>query len=632
MKFQTRPASLHVLSLAVACAIVPVAASAQSPATDLDEVLVTATRTDIALADSLLPAQVITRAEIERAQASTLPDLLRGRAGIDVNNQGGPGKLSAVSIRGSEADHVLVLVDGVRVGSASAGLTAFQDIPVEQIDRIEIVRGPRSSLYGSDAIGGVIQIFTRRDRGAVTPRVRVGIGSHARREASAGIGGGLGRGWFGADVAYQRTDGIDACRGTAGNAQAPFGAGCFADEPDRDGYRNRSASIRGGMPLTDTLTLEANGLRAESDNQFDGGEFSGNEAENVQQAAGATLRFMPSTSFTLTAQAGRSLDQSENFFSDAGSGSRDFVSNFDTSRDSAALQGDIAVAPGHLLTLGADFLRDRIDSTTAFDADDRDNAAAFAGYQGSRGAQQWQASLRHDDNQQFGRRTTGSLGWGMRLGDGYRVTTHYGTGFKAPTFNDLYFPFFGNADLRPERSKSLNAGLARDAGGYRWSLDAYETRVDDLVSYDAAIFLPNNIEQARIRGVEFTFDTVLAGWELSTELSHTDPRNRTPGGNFDNRLARRARTSGRIDLDRAFGALRVGTTLNGAGARFDNAANTARLGGYATLDLRVEVALAPAWTLQAIVGNLADRQYETIEWYRQPGREYGLGLRYAPVR
>lgn len=630
MKIPRSP--LHVLSLAVACALLPAAASAQVPATDLDEVLVTATRTDIALADSLLPAQVITRAEIERTQANTLPELLRGRAGIDINNQGGPGKLSAVFIRGSEADHVLVLVDGVRVGSASAGLTAFQDIPVEQIDRIEIVRGPRSSLYGSDAIGGVIQIFTRRDRGAVTPRFRAGIGSHARREASAGIGGGLGRGWFGADVAYQRTDGIDACRGRGAieEIEFDFGAGCFVDEPDRDGYRNRSASIRGGLPLTETLTFEANALRAESDNQFDGGEFSGNEAENVQQAAGATLRFTPSSSFTLTAQAGRSLDQSDNYFADAATGSRDFTSNFDTSRDSASLQGDIGIAPGHLLTLGADFLRDRIDSTTAFDADDRDNTAAFAGYQGARGVQQWQASVRHDDNQQFGRRTTGSLGWGRRFDDGYRLTTHYGTGFKAPTFNDLYFPSFGNADLRPERSKSLNVGLARDAGSYRWSLDAYETRVDDLVSYDAAIFLPNNIEEARIRGVELTFDTVLAGWELSTELSHTDPRNRTPGGNFDNRLARRARTSGRVDLDRAFGAVRVGTTLNGAGARFDNAANTARLGGYATLDLRVEYAFSPAWTLQGVVSNIADREYETIEWYRQPGREFGLGLRYTP--
>src|SRR5690606_24004359 len=155
---------------------------------------------------------------------------------------------------------------GVRVGSATAGLFAFQDLPVEQIDRIEIVRGPRSSLYGSEAIGGVIQIFTRRDRGRPAPRVAVGTGSDGLREARAGIRGGSGRGWFGADLAWSRSDGIDACRGTAGNAEAPFGAGCFVDEPDRDGYRNRSLNLRGGVAFSEATRLELTGLRAESRN------------------------------------------------------------------------------------------------------------------------------------------------------------------------------------------------------------------------------------------------------------------------------------------------------------------------------------------------------------------------------
>ncbi len=626
---------LHSLSLAVALALASPLAAAQdaNAATDLDEVIVTATRTEIALADSIAPAQVITREEIERSQAPSLPELLRGRAGIDVGNQGGPGKLSTVFMRGSESDHVLVLVDGVRVGSATAGLVAFQDIPVEQIERIEIVRGPRSSLYGSEAIGGVIQIFTRRDRGAIAPRFRVGVGSHALREASAGIGGGVGAsGWFGVDAATRQTDGIDACRGTASAPGAPFGAGCFVDEPDRDGYRNHSLSLRGGLDLTETLTLEATVLSADSDNQFDGGVFGGNEAENVQQALGAKLAFTPTQGLALTLRGGRSDDKSDNYFADAASGTRTYVSTFDTRRHTASAQADIALTEGHLLSLGADWQRDAVQSTTAFAVRRRDNSAGFVEYQGRFGAHDVQASLRNDNNDQFGNHTTGSLGWGWSLTDGLGATASYGTGFKAPSFNDLYFPFFGNPELRPERSKSLNAGLCGKAGGWAWTLDGYETRVDDLVTFDAAIFLPNNVEQARIRGAELTVGGTLAGWDASLQLSHTDPRNRTPGSNFDNLLARRARNSGRIDLDRSFGDWRLGTTLNAAGARYDNAVNSVRLGGYATLDLRMEVALTPSWTLQARAANVFDRDYETVAWYNQPGREFGLSLRYALVR
>ena len=629
----------RILALAVAGLLSAPALAHAEAATDLDEVVVTATRTRVALIDSLFPAQVIDHDEIVRSQARSLPDLLRGRAGIDIGNQGGPGKLGNVFMRGSEADQVLVLVDGVRVGSVTAGLTAFQDLPVDQIDRIEIVRGPRSSLYGSEAIGGVIQIFTRRDDGAFTPRLRVGIGSHGLREASAGIGGGSKRGWFGADVAYQSTDGINACRGTASAPGAPFGAGCFVDEPDRDGYRNSSVNLRGGVHASDTLELQANALRAQSRNEFDGSQYGGNIAENVQQVLGAKLAWTPSDRVGVSAQIGRNDDRSENFFDDDGGSRR--VGNFDTSRKTASLQADFKLDARNLLSAGADWQRDAVESDTAFDVTRRDNTGVFAEYQGTFGAHRLQASVRNDDNEQFGSHATGGLGWGMAFAGNFRVTANYATGFKAPTFNDLYYPFFGKPDLRPEKSKGLNVGIAQYAQRYSWTLNAYETRVDDLISYDSSIFLPNNVDQARIRGVELTFDTTLGKWDVSVQASHTDPRNRTHCSDdaiaagscsFGKLLARRARDTGRIDLDRTFGALRFGASLKGAGHRFDDAANAVRLGGYATLDLRVAYALNPDWTLEARVDNAFDRDYETVAWYNQPGREYGLSLRWAPAR
>ena len=192
----------RIVPLAVACALgLPSLAFAQTEeATELDEIIVTATRTDIALVDSIVPAQVIDREEIERSQARSLPELLRGRAGIDVSNQGGMGKLTSVFMRGAESDHVLVLVDGIRIGSASAGLASFQDLPVDQIERIEIVRGPRSSLYGSEAIGGVIQIFTRQGGEGFQHHLRVGAGSNGLREAGAGFGNRTARGWISAEL------------------------------------------------------------------------------------------------------------------------------------------------------------------------------------------------------------------------------------------------------------------------------------------------------------------------------------------------------------------------------------------------------------------------------------------------
>ena len=629
----------RILALAVAgiLSAPPIAMAEGAAATDLDEVVVTATRTRVALADSLFPAQVIDHDEIVRSQARSLTDLLRGRAGIDIGNQGGYGKLSNVFMRGTEADQVLVLVDGVRVGSVSAGLTAFQDLPVDQIDRIEIVRGPRSSLYGSEAIGGVIQIFTRRDDGAFAPRMRLGVGSHGLREASAGIGGGGERGWFGVDLAYQRTDGINACRGTASAPGAPFGAGCFVDEPDRDGYRNSSVNLRGGVRLGGTLELQGNALRAESRNEFDGGTGGGNIAENVQQVLGAKLAWAPNDRVDVTAQLGRNDDRSENSFDDH-AGSRTRVGHFYTSRKTASLQADVRLDPRNLLSAGADWQRDAVESTTAFAVTERDNTGVFAEYQGNFGAHRLQASVRNDDNEQFGSHVTGGIGWGLAFADNYRLTANYATGFKAPTFNDLYYPFFGKPDLRPEESKGYNLGLARYAQRYSWTLNAYQTRIDDLISYDSSIFLPNNIDQARIRGVELTFDTTLAGWDLSVQLSHTDPRNRTrynPDGsdnaNRGNLLARRARNTGRIDVDRTFGSFAVGASLKGASHRFDDAANTVRLGGYATFDLRASWTLHPDWTLEARVDNAFDRDYETVAWYNQPGRGYGLSLRWAPM-
>lgn len=615
------------LALAITTALaatLPFAAQAQTAsgdADDLDEVIVTATRTAVTTDASLAALEVIDSAAIERSQATSLTELLRGRAGINLSNQGGAGKLSTLFLRGAESDQVLVLVDGVRIGSATSGLASFQDLPVAMIDRIEIVRGPRSSLYGSDAFGGVIQIFTRRDKGPAQFRFHVGAGSHGYREGGLGVGGSGERGWFGIDAGLQSTDGIDACRG----AGFPVFAGCFVNgQTDRDGYENHSFSARGGVNIGESVTLEAHALRASGHNEYDG-SFVDN-SDIVQQVVGAQLRWKASDRFDLRFNVGSNKDESDNFLGSASNGS------FATRRDNASVQADITLADAQLLTLGADWLRDRVDSSTGYVDTRRTDRAGFVQYQGRFGSHDLQLALRNDDNDQFGNKTTGTAAWGLSFADAWRVTASYGTAFKAPTFNELYFPFFGNPALRPESSKTVEAGIAWRGERTSVRLDAFSTNVDDLIAFDIAIFLPNNIQHARLRGAELRVDSTLFGWDLGASASWLDAEDRSNSPNRGNELARRASETARLELDRAFGKFRLGFTGVAEGNRYDDVANTRGLGGFATLDVRGEYAFAADWTLQARVANVFDRAYETAAFYNQPGREFFVTLRFAPAR
>ncbi len=610
----------HTLSLALALALPGIASAEQAP-TELDDVVVTATRTPVSIADSVVPVQVIDREQIDRSQAGSLMDLLRGRAGLDFVNQGGPGKITSLFMRGSASSQVLVLVDGVRIGAASSGMPALQDLPIEQIERVEIVRGPRSSLYGSEAIGGVIQIFTRAAGQGLQQNLALTAGSHNLRQASAGFSNRGERGWVSAQGAWQKTDGINACNGSATLFQ-----GCYVDEPDRDGYRNTSLNVRGGYALGETLSVEGHMLDAASRNQYDGSIYGGNEADNQQRVYGGKLRWNPGDAFGLSVQVGRNDDQADSYYVQAGK--RSFVSTFDTRRDTASVQGDFLFAEGQQLSVGGDWQKDQVTSTTAYSIDSRDNTGVFAEYQGRFGAHSLQASVRNDDNEQFGNHTTGSLGYGLALGHGLRLTASAGTGFKAPTFNDLYFPWSSNPALKPEESTSVNVGIAQYGEGWNWTFNAYESRIDQLIALDST-YTPYNIAKARIRGAELTGFASLAGFDINAQASFTDPRDHTRGAaSYDNWLPRRARSSGRLDVDRGFGPLRVGVTATATGHRFDNAANSLRLAGYGTVDLRVEYAINEAWSLQARAANVFDREYETVAWYNQPGREYQLTLRY----
>jgi len=603
------------LFTALLCAVSSIAYAASD---SLDEVVVTASRTEQAADESIASVTVITRQDIERLQARSLPDVLRGVAGLTLANNGGAGKATSVFLRGTNADHVLVLIDGIKVGSATLGTASFQDIPVAQIERIEIVRGPRASLYGSDAIGGVIQIFTRKGGGRAGPSASLTVGSYGTYDSQLGYAVTGEEGWFNVKVSQQNTKGFDACRGKP----SPGGAGCFVDEPDRDGYHNSSLGMNGGYRFAQDLTGEINASRARSNVQFDGSIFAGNQAESVQQVLGGTLKAAPTSSWNITLRGGRSDDDSDIFFNGL------YLSRFNTQRDTLSWQNDIAMNVDHLLTAGLDYQQDHVQSSQAYTQTSRSNRAVFGQYQGSFGAHSLQAGVRRDNNQQFGGHTTGGLSYGYALTDTIRLTASYGTAFKAPTFNQLYFPGFGSATLRPELSRSLEVGVAGQAVLGKWSLNAYQTDMTDLIGFDA-FFNPVNINQARLTGLEGQLKAQLADWEINTTLTLQDPR-QTSGANSGKLLNRRATEAMRVEVAHDFGAIRVASSLYAEGRRFDDLANTAgkRLGGYGLLDLRAEYRIAPQWQLQGRVDNLLDKRYETAQFFNQAGRGLYLTLNY----
>ena len=582
---------------------------------ELNPITVTATRTSQTVDETLASVTVITREQIEQQQARSVTDVLTGLAGISISNNGGAGKVSSLFLRGASSSQVLFLVDGIKVGSVTTGTTPFQNIPIELVDRIEVVRGPRSSLYGSEAIGGVIQIFTRKGGGYMTPFASVGGGRYDSYDMSAGISGGGESGWYNLSLNKSKTEGFDSC-------ENQFMGGCFNIEPDDDRYKNTSGSVQAGYRFDNGAKIDVHAMRSEGEVEFDGGFV--NESDTRFQVAGGSFSFNPLDFMQVTLSGGSNWDESRNFIDGV------FTSDFNSRRDTLSIQSDATLFDNQTITFGFDYLDDSVRGTTNYDRDSRDNKGLFAQYLGRFNSQELQLSIREDDNQQFGHHTTGNAGWGYTWSRNFRLYASYGTAFKAPTFNDLYFPGFSNPDLEPEESHSSEIGIAGNPDWGTWSVNLYETKIDDLISFDFMLSKPINVDEARIRGLEAILTTRIYEWNIISNLTFLDPENTTRGMNDGNVLPRRARQTFRLDLNRSFGRLSFGGTVFATDKRYDDLANDRKLSGYATVDLRSEVIIANDWRLQGSIENIFDKDYQTASYYNQAGRSGFVTLRYEP--
>ena len=380
--------------------------------------------------------------------------------------------------------------------------------------------------------------------------------------------------------------------------------------------------MNAGYVADNGVSSEFNALQASSKNQSDGSVFAGNQAEGLQQVLGGSVKFSAMQNWLTTLRLGSSQDNSNLFWNGI------FNSRFNTQRDSLSVQNDFSLRDNQLVTIGFDQQKDTVNSSTLYAKTTRNNDAFFSQYQGSVGAHSLQVSARRDANQQYGTHSTSGIGYGYALNDDTRLTASVGTAFKAPTFNQLYYPGFGSATLRPELSRSTEVGVAQHTGFGKWSLNAYETKVTDLVGFDAN-FTPVNINTATLRGIEAQALTQIMEWDITTTLTSQDPR-QTSGANSGKLLNRRATKTARIELAHQFAEVRVASSLYGEGRRYDDLANTAgkKLGGYGLLDLRAEYRVAPEWLVQGRVDNLTDKQYETAQFFNQARRGLYFTLYY----
>lgn len=608
MKTSRISARLAVLPLALS-AIFP--ALAQTPL-QLPETVITATRTPTRLDALVSDVVVINRATIESSTARTLSELLARSAGLQISANGGLGKNSSVFIRGTESRHTILLIDGVRYGSATTGAPSLDNIPVELIERIEVLKGPASALYGSEGVGGVIQIFTKQGQAGFSPYASLTLGSFGHREVTLGASGGEGNLTYAVGAQGVRESGFSST-----NARVQFGN----FNPDNDSFRQSAFNGSLNYKIAPDFTFSAGLLTSSGQLQFDDGPTRDSRTDVTTQVARIGLKGKLAANWQSELRLSNSQDKSNSPVSA-------FPGFFNTTQTEITWQNDVTTPVG-LLVLGLEQREQKVGSNTAYTVTKRTITSAFAGYSVQAGGHSVQANLRRDQNSQFGGNSTGFVGYGYQFTPEFKLHGSYGTSFVAPSFNQLYFPNFGNALLQPEEGKNIELGGSYSLGAHSFKLVRFDNKIRGFITNTT---LAANIPRARVTGTslgyEGTFDGSLQGLRLSASFDALNPRNQLNG----RQLPRRAKQQGTLGADYAVGAWTFGGTLLHIGSRFDDAANTpARaLSSYTTLDLAVSYALDKDWNLQGKLNNLTDKTYETAFGFNQAGRGAFLTLRYQP--
>ena len=603
------PAKVLLLVVVPACCAGVARAELTPAALIIDSLVITAARWPQSSSELIADVTVIGREEIARAGTQSLAELLQRVPGVEIVMNGGPASTSGIFLRGANTNQTLVLIDGQRVGSSTSGTAALEAIPLDTIDRIEILRGPASNLYGADAIGGVVQVFTRKGSDAFTAHARAGYGTYRTSAASGGVSGAAGAWRYALDVGHRQSAGFDAIADPAH----------FGFNDDRDGYRGDDASGSVSFRLAPEQELSARFLKSRLNAQFDAeAGFDDRTITTVDSYALASRNRL--TAWWMSRlEAARTDDVSD---SRTGFG----PGRFTTRQRLYVWQNDFALPPGSL-GVALERREERVGGDTAFAVSSRDTNAAVGVYRLVDGPQALQLNLRRDDSTQFGDRTTGALAYGYGFAPGWRASAGFGTAFKAPTFNDLYYPGASNPELKPETARNAEIALRYASGALAAGIVAYRNQVRDLIVFECdADFncAPQNVAAATLQGVTLELrlrrDATTATASIDLQRPHDEASGLL--------LPRRARRHAALAVDHSLGPVQLRAELSASSARFDDAANTRRMGGYALLNMLIEWPFQTHWTAFARLDNVLDKHYELAADYHTAGANLFAGVRW----
>ncbi len=630
-------------SLAAACCLFPLAVTAQTTASDaavptLKDIVVTPSRSAEPLADAIGDVTVIGPDQLTEARGDSIAEIIGRAPGVQFISYGGPQTATGLFIRGANSNQTLVLIDGMRINGSTAGSISFPAIDPAMIERIEILRGAASSLYGSDAIGGVVNIITKKgaqDR-PLSAWANVGYGSYETAKSSLGLSG-ASDGWdYSFSTSAATSKGFDALRRRKANNSVI--AGYY---PDKDGYRSHAVSGTLGYRWAEGhrigLTAYNGYTNGDYDNEFT--PYPNTYAIDRQQAysLGSTDRITDWWESDL--RFGFTKDSNDN--------RSDTSSVFSSLKRHYSWINTFKLNTDHRISVLLEHQEERVQSTTTRYAQDaRNTNAAALIYKGRIDRLHTQASVRNDNISGYGNQTTGSLGLDFDLTDAWQIGVAGNTGFHAPTFNDLYYPFelytwggfptgsyTGNPDLKPEKSRNIEAHVQYQTADTLFRATIYQNKIRNLIATDTAETAPwfyattiRNINQATIRGLTLSGEHTLGDTTIRASADFLDPRNDTPASGEGTQLVRRARQVFHASIEHRIQALKLGAEYQYTGNRYEDAANKTRLGGYSLVNLTAAYDFSKSLGVQVRWNNVLDKDYVLVDGYNTPGSNVFVNL------
>ena len=626
------PFQTILLSRLVAFSCLGMAVLAQAEEAVMQPVVVTANRTPQSLTDALPHTTVLQQQDIVASQAKDLSTLLSQEAGIQISQPGGMGQVGGLFMRGAEKRQALVLIDGVRIDTQSTGGTAVSQIMLDQIDRIEVVRGNVSSIYGSSAMGGVIQIFTKQGQPGQQVNLNAELGSMHTQKLAGGVAGQKGDTRYAFNLSALNTSGISVSNPDI----------IKNDNPDRDGFHNRSFQGMLSQQWAHGQELGLRLFRTEGRTGYDNG-FTAFVPNTVSQIAYSVLQQISLFSKNQITQDWSSLltvsQSSDDYLSER---DRAFDSRYKTRHQAVQWNNTLNFGQDAKLTMGAELDRQTIHTETLQDPNidrSRNLSSLYAGYAQTLGQHQVQLNGRIDHTKDFGTAATYLLGYGYHFNSNIKFIANVSSAFTAPLLGQLYAPNYGNRDLRAEKGKTVELGFQYDQAGQILRATIFKTRVHDQIDYDVSLGaigpygypygLYVNTAKASNQGLELSYSAMVAATRIRASLTIQDPKDDIKRIT----LQRRARTFGSFSALHQTGPWSFGGTLQYTGDKPDLnydafPIENVTLKSYVLATLTTSYALSKDWSVYGRIENALQEHYEMAYGYNQPSRGVFVGVRW----